>query len=240
MPPPATDTPGSSAERRAHAVAPSTTAAQAEAKAAFLLRLRARGIRDLAVLRAVEAVPRSLFVPHRYADLAARDVALPIPCGQTMSEPFIAARMVEALSVTPSSRVLEIGAGSGYVTAVLARLAASVAAVERYQALAVYARARLSALGLGNANVFWADGAALEDSFGRFDRLMIHARVDDLPPSVAACLEPGFIAVFARPGPGKTGQVLVRRRSEPSGRVVDEVILPSRLRPLDEGLSQGL
>ena len=95
---------------------------EAEARAAqtlmaFLLRMRARGISDVAVLRALETTPRELFVPHRYRDLALRDIALPIPCGQTMPEAWLVARMMEALDLEPRHRLLEIGAGSGYATA---------------------------------------------------------------------------------------------------------------------------
>src|SRR5487761_2591323 len=91
----------------------STTAEQAQATVSFLLSLRARGIGDLKVLRALEKVPRERFVPHRYADLALRNVALPIGCGQVMPEPTLVARIIEALDPLPSHRVLEIGTGSG-------------------------------------------------------------------------------------------------------------------------------
>src|ERR1700754_1811922 len=89
----------------------------AQIKAEFMLRMRARGIQDLAILRALERVPRELFVPHHYVDLARRDLALPIGCGQTLSEPFLVARMIEALAPERNDRVLEIGTGSGYATA---------------------------------------------------------------------------------------------------------------------------
>jgi UDP-N-acetylenolpyruvoylglucosamine reductase len=105
----------------------------AQAVMAFLLRMRARGISDVAVLRALETTPRDLFVPHRYRDLALRDMALPIPCGQTMPEAWLVAVMMEALDLAPHHRVLEIGAGSGYATAIAARLAEIRAAREATQ-----------------------------------------------------------------------------------------------------------
>ena len=118
----------------------------AEAKAAFHLRLRARGVRDLAVLRAFETVPRDRFVPERYTAMAARDLPLPIACGQTTHEPWLLARAVEALAVEPGHRVLEVGSGSGYVTAVMAQLAGEVLGLERWASLAEAAQARLDAL----------------------------------------------------------------------------------------------
>ena len=214
----------------------------AEATAEFLLRLRARGVRDLGLLRALEAVPRDLFVPHRYADLAARDVALPIPCGQVMSEPSVVARMAEALGATPASRVLEIGAGSGYTTAVLARLAGEVLSVERYRSLAVQARTRLDVLGVSNAAVVWADGGALPASAGLFDRLLVHAVLDVVPAPLQDRMAPDAVMVYARtaaPGSGAR-QMLVRASRVGGAEWVLRDVCPSRLRPLDAGVSQGL
>ncbi len=145
------------------------------AKAAFHLRMRARGVRDLAVLRAFEIVPRARFVPERYAALAVRDLPLPIACGQTTHKPWLLARAVEALGVEPGQRVLEIGSGSGYVTAVLAQLAGEVLGLERWASLAEAARARLVGFGADNATVVWADGLATPAEVGRFDRVLVHA-----------------------------------------------------------------
>ena len=87
-------------------------ASETQDKAEFLMMLRARGIQDLNLLRAVETVPREIFVPHRFADLARRPIALPLRCGQTLPEPWVTARMIEALAPSPRHRVLEIGTGS--------------------------------------------------------------------------------------------------------------------------------
>ena len=149
------------------------------AKAAFHLRLRARGVRDLAVLRAFEIVPRAHFVAERHAALAARDLPLPIACGQTTHEPWRLARAVEALAVAPGQRVLEIGSGSGYVTAVLAQLAGEVLGLERWAGLAAAAQARLVGLHVDNAAVVWADGLAVPAEAGRFDRVLVHAALPD-------------------------------------------------------------
>ena len=147
----------------------------AEAKAAFHLRLRARGVRDLSVLRAFEMVARARFVPERYAAMATCDLPLPIACGQTTHEPWLLARAVEALAVEPGQRVLEIGSGSGYVTAVLMQLAGEVLGLERWASLAEAAQTRLDELGARNATVVWADGLAAPFDIGRFDRILVHA-----------------------------------------------------------------
>ena len=150
----------------------------AEAKAAFHLRMRARGIQDISVLRAFEIVPRQAFVPRRYLDLAQRDLALPIDCGQTLPEPWLVARLIEAAKVERKHRVLEIGAGTGYATAILSHLAADVISLERYQSLAIAAQARLDAQGIENAAVVWGrwPGAAGLARPGRPDRRSRPAR----------------------------------------------------------------
>jgi len=123
----------------------------------FLLDLRRRGITDVAVLRALDEVPREHFVETRFADAAYADRALPIACGQTISQPFVVAYMTEQLGVRPEHRVLEVGTGSGYQAAVLSRLAREVVTVERYRTLADEARKRLATLGYPNVEVRVAD-----------------------------------------------------------------------------------
>lgn len=149
----------------------------AEAKVAFHLRLRSRGVRDLAVLRAFETVPRWQFVPERYAALASRDLPLPIACGQTTHEPWRYALAVEALGIEPDHRVLEIGSGSGYVTAVLAQLAGAVLGLERWAGLAAAAQDRLDALGVTGVAITRGDGLAMAPEIGRFDRILVHAAI---------------------------------------------------------------
>src|SRR5690606_5170717 len=100
--------------------------------ASFILSLRGSGIRDVELLRAMELVPREIFAPRRFTDLARTDVAIPLPCGQTMTAPRTVAVMLLALDVHPGQRILEIGTGSGYVSALLARMGAMVSSVERF------------------------------------------------------------------------------------------------------------
>ncbi len=169
-----------------------------EATAQFVLNLRGRGIGDLDVLRAMESIARRHFVPHHYRDLANRDLAIPISCGQTMPAPWLAARMAEALDLTGRERVLEIGTGSGYVTAILARLAGHVVSIERYQSLTLAAQARLAHLHIANAEVHWADGLALTGATGSFDRVIIHAVIVGAPSAFLPLMKQGGRMMFAR------------------------------------------
>lgn len=211
----------------------------AEARAAFLLRLRARGLRDVNVLRAMETAPRHMFTPHRYADLANRDLALPIACGQTMPEPFVAARIVEAARLEPHHRTLEIGTGSGYVTALLARLCVSVVSVERYQTLAIAARERLQRLGFSNAAVLWGDGLRVTGETGEFDRILVHATLDDAPTGLFGALAFAGEILCGRRAPD--GVIMLTRLTRQGGEDWRaEPLFPCRLPALTPGLSAAL
>lgn len=171
-------------------------AANIAARGALVLALRQSGVRDVDVLRAIETVPREIFVPWRLRDIAARNCPLPIACGQTMMAPGVLARMLEALDLHPAHRVMEIGAGSGYATAVLSRLAREVVSFERYQTLCVEARSRLEQMNVVNATIFFADGLEEPFRYGRFDRIIAHGRLDDVAGLVGA-LAPGGKLVCA-------------------------------------------
>ncbi|MDR3408832.1 MAG: protein-L-isoaspartate(D-aspartate) O-methyltransferase [Methylovirgula sp.] len=216
-------------------------AARAEEKAAFLLRLRSSGIRDLDLLRALEKIPREMFVPHRFVDLARRDLALPIGCGQTLSEPSLVARMIAALGVAREHRVLEIGTGSGYATAILAEIGAQVVSVERFQTLAIAARLRLERLGKQNVEVIFADGLAVPAVAGPFDRILIHARLDKVPPDLVALLAADGRIVVARPDREVAWrQMLVELRRDAAGDLVETEIGACRLQSLMPGIAQVL
>ncbi|MFN3890245.1 MAG: protein-L-isoaspartate O-methyltransferase family protein [Beijerinckiaceae bacterium] len=222
----------------ANAISPEgKSRARAQARMAFLLGLRGRGVSDIAVLRALEAAPRESFVPRQYADLAWRDIALPIACGQTMPEPWLVARMMESLNVGAQHRALEIGSGSGYATAILAQLAGEVLSFERYRSLAVEARTRLEALGFGNAEIVWEDGLEAGPKAGRFDRIVVHGCLDVLPPALVGALSGNGVIVAVRPGP--RGRRVVRHLKTASG--FDEVdVAPCRTGPLSRGRSDFL
>ncbi len=178
-------------------------------KMLFQLSLRRRGISDQAVLRAMEEVPRDVFVDPADRDAAWRDTALGIACGQTISQPFVVAYMTGQLRLRPEHRVLEIGTGSGYQAAVLARLCAHVVSVERFRTLADTARARLAKLGYDNVEVVLADGLALPEDIGVFDRIIVTAALPEIPPSLTRLLRPDGIMI-APVGPPRGRQTLVR------------------------------
>lgn len=175
----------------------------------FQLTLRRRGISDQAVLRAMEATPRDLFVAPADRDYAWRDTALPIACGQTISQPFVVAYMTEQLRLRTTDRVLEIGTGSGYQAAILSRLAREVVTVERFRQLADVARTRLRRLACGNVEVMVGDGFALPDGVGAFDRIIVTAAMPELPPSLLLHLGQDGILI-APVGPPAAAQSLVR------------------------------
>jgi len=157
--------------------------------AAFVLALREKGLRDTAVLRAMERVPREAFAPAAQREQARRDIALPLPCGATMTAPSAIALMLSRLKLEAGQRVMEIGTGSGYVTALLDRLGAgAVLSLERYRTLAEDAAARLS--GLEEVHVVQADALASTLPDGGFDRILVNGCVAAVPEHWLAALEP--------------------------------------------------
>jgi protein-L-isoaspartate(D-aspartate) O-methyltransferase len=151
-------------------------------------QLHGRGISDARVLDAMFRVPREEFVPPPYRSQAYEDHPLPIGNDQTISQPYIVAVMLEALQLTPSSRVLEIGTGSGYVTALLAELAGEVFSIERHPALADKAREVLAALGYTNVRVLTGDGALGLPPAAPFDAILVSAAASELPRTLFAQL----------------------------------------------------
>src|SRR5664280_1042229 len=150
----------------------------------FLLTLRRRGISDQSVLRAMDEVPRERFVEAGFADSAYADQALPISCGQTISQPYVVAYMTEQLALRPHHRVLEVGTGSGYQAAVLSRLAREVVSIERYRTLADQARERLHALGYDNVEVVVGDGFAGVPEKAPYDRIIVTAAAEEVPQTL--------------------------------------------------------
>jgi protein-L-isoaspartate(D-aspartate) O-methyltransferase len=157
----------------------------------FQLALRRRGISDQAVLRAMDEVPREHFVSAELVDSAYADQALPIACGQTISQPYVVAYMTEQLEVEPQHHVLEVGTGSGYQAAVLSRLARDVVSVERYRTLADTARERLKTLGFTNVTIIAGDGFAGVPAQAPFDRIIVTAAAEEVPQALVAQLAEG-------------------------------------------------
>jgi len=158
-------------------------------------QLRGRGIRDERVLKAMSGVPREKFVPADIAFEAYHDGALPIDCGQTISQPIIVAMMTEALQLTGDERVLEIGTGSGYQAAILAELAAAVYSIERHAELAQQAESRLKELGYDNVNIRTGDGSLGWPEEAPFDRIIVTAASEECPPALWNQLAEGGILV---------------------------------------------
>jgi protein-L-isoaspartate(D-aspartate) O-methyltransferase len=154
-------------------------------------QLRARGVKDERVLDAMARVPRHEFAPEAYRHQAYEDHPLPIGEGQTISQPYIVALMLEALALSPTDRVLEVGTGSGYVTALLAELAARVFSVERHALLADSARDLLARLGYTNANVIVGDGSQGFAEAAPYDAIIVSAATGEIPYALLAEMAEG-------------------------------------------------
>ncbi len=185
-------------------------------------QIAARGVRDPAVLAAMRSVPRHEFVNPEYFDQAYADRPLPIGAGQTISQPYIVAYMTEALELGPDDRVLEVGAGSAYQTAVLAEIAREVFSIEIVPALARRAARKLRELGYRNVRVISADGHQGWPGAAPFDAILLTAAPPSIPSPLIGQLAPGGRLV-APVGPGYD-QVVQRLRKTPRGVVREELI----------------
>lgn len=208
------------------------------ARMEFLLALRRRGIVDPAVLRAMDEAPREHFVTAEYADEAYEDQALPIACGQTISQPYIVAYMTEQLAVKPQHRVLEIGTGSGYQAAVLSRLAREVYTVERFRTLADAARVRLETLGFRNVQVVFGDGTQGLPEHAPFDRIVVTAAAETVPEVLVEQLADSGIMVLPL-GPYDGPQVIVKL-TKCGGALKREDLIGVRFVPLLRGQAREL
>jgi protein-L-isoaspartate(D-aspartate) O-methyltransferase len=204
----------------------------------FMLTLRRRGISDQAVLRAMDEVPREHFVMPETLEAAYADQALPIACGQTISQPYVVAYMTEHLDVHPEHRVLEVGTGSGYQAAILSRLAREVITVERYRTLADNARMRLQTLGFDNVEVLVGDGLEGAPSRAPFDRIIVTAAAEEVPNALMKQLAEGGIMVLPL-GSHAASQVLVKLTKN-KDRIAREELIPVRFVPLLPGKAQEL
>ena len=200
-------------------------------------QLRGRDIADERVLDAMQRVPRELFVPVSERDRAYDDAALPIGAGQTISQPYMVARICEALALRGNERVLDVGTGSGYQAAVLAELAADVFTIERIPELAQHARANLSAAGYDRVEVHVGDGTLGLPERAPFDAVAIAAAAPDVPTSLYEQLKPrGRLVVPIGGRRGQRLEVVVRSSEGPA--IVHSV--PCRFVPLvgKEGFEQ--
>jgi protein-L-isoaspartate(D-aspartate) O-methyltransferase len=205
----------------------------------FQLALRRRGISDQAVLRAMDEVPREYFVAPGSLESAYADQALPIACGQTISQPFVVAYMTEQLEVEPRHKVLEIGTGSGYQAAILSRLAREVVSVERYRTLAEAARARLETLRYGNVTVVVGDGTNGAPERAPFDRIMVTAAAEAIPEALTAQLAEGGKMILPV-GPRHDTQYIVKLTKQTGGELTRENLIAVRFVPLLPGQAREL
>jgi protein-L-isoaspartate(D-aspartate) O-methyltransferase len=204
----------------------------------FMLALRQRGITDQAVLRAMDEVPREHFVDAGFVDAAYADQALPIACGQTISQPYVVAYMTEQLEVRGNHRVLEVGTGSGYQAAVLSRLARQVVTLERYRTLADSARTRLKTLGYTNIEVLLGDGLRGEPMRAPYDRIIVTAAAEEIPQALVNQLAEGGIMILplGRHGGSQELVKLVKTRDG----VTRETLIGVRFVPLLPGQAKEL
>ena len=194
----------------------------------------ARGVRDRAVLEALQSVPRDKFVPPDLADQAYSDNPLPIGFGQTISQPYIVGYMSELLGLQPGHKVLEIGTGSGYQAAVLSLLARDVYSIEIVSELGAQARERLERLGYSNVHVRIGDGYKGWPEEAPFDRILLTAAPHEVPQPLLDQLAPGGRLV-APVGPTYGAQEIIVAEKDRNGNVIRTTDLPVRFVPMIPG-----
>lgn len=212
-------------------------------KIELIMALRNQGIRDTNVLRALERVPREKFVPPSFVDQAYDDQSLPIECGQTISQPFIVAYMTEKLQVGDRDKVLEIGTGSGYQTAVLAQLCRRVYTMERYRTLRQAAEQRLADMRMVNVTYLTGDGYKGWPQQAPFDRIIVTAAAPDIPEALVDQLKEGGIMVL--PLDVQTGELekpyqqIVRVTKTEYG-LEEETLIDVRFVPMVPGVAREM
>ncbi|MEY4475814.1 MAG: protein-L-isoaspartate O-methyltransferase [Pseudomonadota bacterium] len=197
----------------------------------LLMQLRQQGIQDERLLQSINAVPREYFIDEALSHKAYENTALPIGSGQTISQPYMVARMTELLQLTPTSRVLEIGTGSGYQTAILAHLVGHVCSVERIKGLQWQAKRRLKQLDLHNVSTRHGDGWLGWASRGPFDAIIVTAAPSEIPNALLEQLDEGGIMVLPVGEQAQTLQCVQRRNNEFKIETVETV----RFVPLVKG-----
>jgi protein-L-isoaspartate(D-aspartate) O-methyltransferase len=203
-------------------------------KIRLIMELRHSGVTDTVVLRAIERIPREDFVPPTFRDRAYDPRTLPIGCGQTLSNPQVVALMTQALSPTPSSKVLEIGTGSGYQAAVLARLSRRVYTIERHKGLLLEAERRCKDLRIHNITTRHGDGSLGWPEQAPFDRILMTAAAEKVPTKIAEQLAPGGILVLPMGGE-RDEQRLMRLERRADGSWHADDMGPVRFVPLVSG-----
>ena len=199
----------------------------------LIMQLRKRGIADTRVLRAMELVPREKFVDPSFIDLAYDDNALPIDCGQTISQPYVVAYMTECLAPEHSDRVLEIGTGSGYQAAVLSHLCSRVLTIERYRELQKTAEKNFQDLEIGNITTIIGDGWLGWPPEAPYDRIIVTAAPPDVPEALVEQLKVGGRMIIPL-GENRETQFVTQIDKHESG-IETTTLLPVRFVPLVKG-----
>ena len=203
-------------------------------KIRLIMELRQQGISDTRVLSALERIPREQFVQESFRDQAYENIALPISHGQTISQPYVVAYMTEALKVGPRMKVLEVGTGSGYQSAVLAPLCRRLYTIERHRGLLKAAEGHLAKLRLSNITTRVGDGYKGWPEQAPFDRIIVTAAAPEIPPVLIDQLAPGGILVIPV-GRSSHEQYIVRVTKRDTDEIERETLLPVRFVPLVVG-----
>jgi protein-L-isoaspartate(D-aspartate) O-methyltransferase len=213
-------------------------ALQREKQIMLRRHLKGRGIRDPRVIEAMERIPRERFIDESLRAAAYADQALGIDCGQTISQPYIVALMTQALALRGDERVLEIGTGSGYQTAILAELAREVVSVERYETLSQQAAERLTELGCDGVTLVVGDGTLGWPAGAPYDRILVAAAAATAPPPLIEQLAPGGILVIPL---GTRDQQMLQAIHKVGGELRAETLSACRFVPLvgEEGWPEG-
>ena len=207
--------------------------------ARLVLQLRQAGVTDHNVTEALETTPRDQFTPRPFEADAWENVELPIDCGQSMTRPVTVGVMVQALGAQEVHSVLEIGCGTGYVAAVLSRLARRVYSMDRYRTLVDKARVLLERLHLAaQIEVRHGDGLAGWPEAAPFDRILLMGAVAELPPELGRQLAPGGVVVMPVERAGRV--VVVRLVKQPDGAFAETVVAPASFAPLEPGIAREL
>jgi len=206
--------------------------------ARLVLALRQAGVTDHRVTEALEKTPREPFVPRPFLDSAWENVELPIDCGQTLTRPVTVGIMVEALDPRRENTVLEIGCGSGYVSAVLSRLTRRVYSIDRYRTLVDRARLALDQLGASRVEVRLADGLLGWPEAAPFDRLLLMGSVPELPEALARQVAPGGVVVLPVDRGGE--QLIIRLDRQADGSFKETSITKARFTALQPGVAREL
>ena len=209
-----------------------------EKKMRFILSVRSKGVVDDNVLKAIESLNREHFLKGVFAQRAYEDTPLPIECGQTISKPSVVGIMTQALKITTRDKILEIGTGSGYQTAILSKLARRVYSVERFKPLYDEAREIFKKLNLNNITPIWGDGSQGIVEQQPFDRIIVTAAAEDPPPILLNQLKVGGIMIIPVGQSDEIQKLIKVERTETNFKYED--LCDVRFVPLLEGREDGI